>query len=223
MQRQDFWQTIHKPNSFPATGPFTDSYPARFEDGTQLLLPIRALPNGIHATASLIINQASFSVLAAIAQNLADQLRPFAPDIIIGLPTLGLTLAAAVAQALGHERYIPLGTSQKFWYDPALSVPLTSITSPGQPKTLFIDPRMRPLLTGRRAVLIDDVISTGASLHAALTLLALCDCIPTACAAAMLQSDRWTTRLTLPPTRIVTALRTPLLTRNAAGQWVAQA
>jgi adenine/guanine phosphoribosyltransferase-like PRPP-binding protein len=219
MNPEDFWQTIHPPNSFPAPGPFVDSYPASFADGTQLLLPIRALPDGIHATASLIINQASFTVLAAIAQNLADQLRPYAPDIIIGLPTLGLTLAAAVAQALGHERYIPLGTSRKFWYDPAFSVPLTSITSPGQPKTLFIDPRMRPLLTGRRAVLIDDVISTGASLQAGLDLLALCDCTPAACAAAMLQSDRWTTSLTYPATRIIAALRTPLLTRNPTGQW----
>jgi adenine/guanine phosphoribosyltransferase-like PRPP-binding protein len=220
MQPEDFWQTIQKPNSYPNSGPFADSYPASFEDGSQLLLPIRALPDGIHATASLIINQASFHVLAAIAQTLAVQLRPFAPDIIIGLPTLGLTLAAAVAQALGHARYIPLGTSKKFWYDPALAVPLTSITSPGQPKTLFIDPRMRPLLTGRRAVLIDDVISTGASLQAGLALLALCDCTPAACAAAMLQSDRWTTRLAFPAARIVTALRTPLLIRGADGGWV---
>jgi adenine/guanine phosphoribosyltransferase-like PRPP-binding protein len=190
-----------------------------FDDGSQILLPIRALPDGMHATASLIINQASFAVLDAIAQNLAAKLRPFAPEMIIGLPTLGLTLAEAIARVLGHARYIPLGTSKKFWYDPALSVPLTSITSPGQAKTLFIDPRMRALLAGRRAVLIDDVISTGASLQAGLDLLALCGCTPVACGAAMLQSERWAARISLQAARIVSALRTPLLARDAAGRW----
>jgi len=217
MQPEHFWQTIHPPNTFPTIGPYTTAYPATFADDRQLLLPIRELPDGTHATASLIINQASFAVLGAIAETLAAQLRRYEPAIIIGLPTLGLTLAAAVAQALGHSRYIPLGTSKKFWYDSALSVPLISITSPSQPKTLYIDPRMRPLLTGSRAILIDDVISTGASLQAGLDLLSVCGCTPAACAAAMLQSDRWTTRVTFPASHIVTALCTPLLTRCTGG------
>jgi adenine/guanine phosphoribosyltransferase-like PRPP-binding protein len=215
MQPEDFWQTIQKPNSYPNSGPFADSYPASFEDGSQLLLPIRALPDGIHATASLIINQASFHVLAAIAQTLAVQLRPFAPDIIIGLPTLGLTLAAAVAQRLGHTRYIPLGTSKKFWYDPALSVPLSSVTSPGQTKTLYLDPRLRPLLTGR-VVLIDDVISSGVSIAAACRLLEICNVTPTAIGTAMLQTEAWRPRVN---GQLVTVLKSHLLRKTSEGRW----
>jgi adenine/guanine phosphoribosyltransferase-like PRPP-binding protein len=219
MEPDGFWQTICQPDTFALTGSYTDAYPASFADGRQILLPIRALPDGIHGTASLIINQAAFTVLDAIADNLAAQLRPFAPEVIIGLPTLGLTLAAAVARALGHDRYIPLGTSQKFWYDPEFSVPLRSITSPDQPKTLFIDPRMRSVLAGRRAVLVDDVISTGASLQAGLDLLELCDCTPVFCAAAMLQSERWTKNVRFSAARVIAAFRSPLLVRGADGDW----
>jgi len=39
---------------------------------------------------------------------------------------------------------------------------LSSITTPTQQKRLYIDPRMLPLLQGRRVALIDDVISSGA-------------------------------------------------------------
>ena len=74
---------------------------------------------------------------------------------------------ARVAAQLGHARYVPLGTSRKFWYREELSVPLSSITTPEQPKRLYVDPRMLPLLEGRRVALIDDVVSSGASMDAA--------------------------------------------------------
>jgi adenine/guanine phosphoribosyltransferase-like PRPP-binding protein len=220
MTPHDAWQTIHPPGTFSTARPFTDFFPAAFDDGRQLLLPIRPLPDGEHAVASLIINQASFTVLAAIAETLATKLRPFAPDIVVGLPTLGLTLAAAIAQQLGHSRYIPLGTSKKFWYRDDLAVPLTSITSPGGGKHLYIDPRMLPLLEGRRIALVDDVVSTGASLNAALALLSLCGHAPACIGTAMLQSDRWKSRL--PPGAaplVVSVLATPILQKSAEG-WV---
>jgi adenine/guanine phosphoribosyltransferase-like PRPP-binding protein len=216
MTPHDAWQTIHPPGAVSTTAPFTDYFPAQFDDGRQLLLPLRPLADGEHALASLIINQASFTVLAAIAQDLAAKLRPFAPDIVVGLPTLGLTLAAAIAEQLGHNRYIPLGTSKKFWYLENLSVPLSSITSPGAEKRLYIDPRMLPLLAGRRIALVDDVVSTGASLNAALALLSLCGHTPTCIGTAMLQSERW--KPSLPAaSQIATVLKTPIFKKTAAG------
>jgi adenine/guanine phosphoribosyltransferase-like PRPP-binding protein len=179
------------------------------------------LPDGRHAVASLIINQSAFAVVDALAADLARKLRPNAPDLIVGLPTLGLTLAAAVAGQLGHTRYLPLGTSRKFWYEEALSVPLSSITSPDVDKRLYIDPRMVPLLRGRRVVVIDDVISSGVSMAAGIRLLALCACTPVAYGAAMLQSDRWRTPLAgVPGNQILACLSTPLLARARNGTWV---
>jgi adenine/guanine phosphoribosyltransferase-like PRPP-binding protein len=91
----------------------------------------------------------------------------------------------------GQENYVPLGTSRKFGYREALSVALSSITTPDQTKRLYIDPRMSPLLEGRRVALVDGVISSGASMAAALQLMSLSGVEPVALGAAMLQSKRW--------------------------------
>ncbi|MBB2755284.1 UNVERIFIED_ORG: adenine/guanine phosphoribosyltransferase-like PRPP-binding protein [Rhizobium aethiopicum] len=227
MAPHDFWQEFHPPGTFAAAGEFTSFYVAVLEDGRQLRLPIRVLADGEHALASLIVNQASFAVLDTLAESLAEKIRPMCIDVVAGLPTLGLTLAAAVAQKLGHHRYVPLGTSRKFWYRDELSVALSSITTPTQQKRLYIDPRMLPLLIGRRVALIDDVISSGASITAGLHLLMGCGIEPAAIGAAMLQSDRW--RESLAATgpqwiaRTVGVFATPILERNATGRWTPSA
>jgi len=204
MAPETFWQQILPPDAISEGG-----YPARFEDGRILVLPIRPLPGGQQALASLIINQASFAVVDALAADLARALAAFAPEIVVGLPTLGLTLASAVARALGHTRYIPLGNSAKFWYREQLSVPLSSVTTPEQQKRLYIDPRMLPLLQGRRIALLDDVISSGASMLAAIELLASCGVKPQVLGTAMLQSERW--REPLRGWDIISVLRSPIL------------
>jgi adenine/guanine phosphoribosyltransferase-like PRPP-binding protein len=217
-----FWQQIHPSGTFAPRDAFADAYPATLDDGRGLLLPIRALPGGEHAVASLIITQAAFDVVDALAADLARKLRPRAPDLVVGLPTLGLTLAAAVARHLGHDRYVALGTSRKFWYDDARSVELSSITSPGVPKRLYIDPRMVPLLDGRRVALVDDVISSGVSLAAGIGLLARCACTPVVYGAAMLQSERWRGPLAaVPGNDIIACLATPILARTPDGTWKA--
>ncbi|HVW56915.1 MAG TPA: phosphoribosyltransferase [Rhizobiaceae bacterium] len=223
MQAHDFWQEIYPPGTFSQGGPYSDAFPASLPDGSQILLPIRPMPDGEHALASLIINQASFAVQDAIADALADRLVPFEPEIVVGLPTLGLTLAAAVARKLGHGRYVPFGTSRKFWYDEELSLPLSSITSPSQSKRLYVDPRMLPLLRDARIALVDDVSSSGVSLAAGLDLMALCGLEPKVLGVAMLQTDRWKARLseTDPswPDRIESVFHTPMLTRAGDGEW----
>ncbi|MBX4933879.1 phosphoribosyltransferase [Rhizobium bangladeshense] len=219
----EFWQEIHPPGTFPDDREFTSFYVATLEDGRQLRLPIRVLADGDRALASLIVNQASFAVLDSLAESLAEKIRPMRIDVIAGLPTLGLTLAAAVAQKLGHRRYIPLGTSRKFWYREELSVPLSSITTPTQDKRLYVDPRMLPLLTGRRVALIDDVISSGASIVSGLSLLTACGIEPVVLGAAMLQSERWRDSLAAAgqqwAARVFGVFATPMLERNAAGRW----
>ena len=225
MQPHDFWQEIHPPSTFnrqPAEG-HRGFYPAEFEDRRQLRLPIRELADGEHALASLIINQAGFAVEDALCSSLAEKVRPFAPEVVVGLPTLGLTLASGTAKKLGHSRYVPLGTSRKFWYREDLSVPMSSITSPDQLKRLYLDPRMLPLLENRRVLLVDDVISSGRSIAAALELLSSCGIRPIAIGAAMLQTDAWRDKLAAIspewPERVVGVLLTPRLKRTVAGGW----
>jgi adenine/guanine phosphoribosyltransferase-like PRPP-binding protein len=222
MQPHDFWQEIHPPSTFVVDHGHRRFYPATFSDGRQLLLPIRPLADQNHALASLIVNQASFVVLDALAEDLATRLSRFAPDIVVGLPTLGLTLAAEVAKKLGHDRYVALGTSRKFWYDDMLSVPLSSVTTPDQIKRLYIDPRMLPLLEDRKIALVDDVISSGRSIRAGLALLDSVNIRPLVIGAAMLQSDRWREAFEPAPgwrDNVEGCLTTPLLKKGSDGLW----
>jgi len=220
MEQQEFWQEIYAPGTL-APGPVDAGlFAATLPDGRQLALPIRPLPDGEHALCSLTINQASFTVQAALAEHLAEQLRPFEPEVVVGLPTLGLTLASAVAQRLGHTRYVPCSTSRKFWYDDQLSTPMSSVTTSAE-RRLYLDPRLLPLLQDRRVVLIDDVISTGSSILAGIALLAAGGIEPVVVGAAMLQSDRWRERpsqvLTDWQKRVVGVLETPILGRQDDG------
>jgi adenine/guanine phosphoribosyltransferase-like PRPP-binding protein len=220
MEPHEFWQDIHPAGSFALEGPHSGFYPATLDDGRQIQLPIRPLADGQHALASLIVNQASFAVLNALAEDLAGKLKAFDLDVVVGMPTLGLTLAADVARHLGHARYVPLGTSRKFWYVDALSVPMSSITTQQQ-KRLYIDPRMLPLLQGKRVALIDDVISSGTSIVAGLSLLAASGIAPVVIGAAMLQSDRWREKPINSKVqwqeKVVGVFRTPMLTKVEDG------
>ncbi|WP_423066466.1 phosphoribosyltransferase [Devosia sp. CN2-171] len=220
MQPYQFWQELQPASALDLDPPFASAYPATLPDGRLLLLPIRPLPDGQSALCSLTINQASFAVLDTLADHLAAKLAGHSPDVVVGLPTLGLTLAAAVAMRLGHSRYVPLGTSRKFWYEPRLSVPMSSVTTPDE-KRLYLDPRLLPLLQGKRVALVDDVISTGRSITAGLELLAIAGVEPVVIGAAMLQSDRWREAAALARRehQLVIVIRSPRLRRQDDG-WV---
>lgn len=217
-----FWQHLDAPGTHPtALGTvYRGAYPATLPDGRQLLLPIRDLPGGAGAVASLIVNQASFTVEDALADAMAAQWHDTAPDVVVGVPTLGLPMANALARRLEHDRMVPLGTSRKFWYEDALSEPISSITSPGKGKTIYLDPRMVPLLSGRKVLLVDDVVSTGTSLAAVLRLLAKAGIEPAGIAVAMEQGTRW--HQTLPHAeRLRGAIKSPLLNASGDGYVVA--
>jgi adenine/guanine phosphoribosyltransferase-like PRPP-binding protein len=183
----DFWQEFEAPGD--TAGPFGTTYPAPMPDGSVLRLPLRDF--GQTAVAGLIANQASFRVLDRIAGWVAERARVFRPDVVVGLPTLGHVVGAATARALGHPNWVAPGTSRKLWYDDGLSVPLASITSPQPGRRMWLDPRLLPLLAGRRVLLVDDVISTGSSAAAGIALLAAAGIEPVALAVAMIQGNRW--------------------------------
>ena len=218
----EFWQAFSPPgthDSNPTDG-HHGLYHAPLADGRQLALPIRVLPgDGTSAVASLILNQASFAVEDGLANALATLLRAHEPDIIIGVPTLGLPLASNVARRLGHTRMVPLGTSRKFWYRDDLSEPMKSITSPTASKTLYVDPRMLPLLRGKRVAVVDDVISSGQSISAVLRLLAKAEIEPVVIGCAMLQGTNWHEPLTAWRERIVAPLASPRFALNENERW----
>ena len=65
--RIDVWQAVHS-DLAPGVQPDQESFAAPLGD-RQVLLPIRTLPDGGRGVASLILNQASFAVLDALADD----------------------------------------------------------------------------------------------------------------------------------------------------------
>ena len=196
-----FWQEIlpaDDPLGDPggqAEAPYRYGYPALLPDGRFLVLPLRRLPDGGRAVASLIANQASFAVTEALAGHMADKARAIGADLVIGVPTLGLVFAPTVARLLGHSNFVPLGYSRKFWYRDELSEPVQSITSPGARKSVFIDPNMLPRLKGKRVAVVDDAVSSGTTLLSVLSLLERLDCTMAGIVVAMKQGVGWRARL----------------------------
>ncbi|KAI9746679.1 MAG: hypothetical protein M1818_000393 [Claussenomyces sp. TS43310] len=217
-----YWQELEPAERASAAPPWQYGVPAQLPDSRVLMLPIRRLASSAdEAVASLLVNQASMQVVAELGAFLAERIRPFEPEVIVGLPTLGLSLAPIVAQRLGLQRYVPLGYSRKFWYDEALSADVSSITSPSRGhKRVYVDPHQLPLLRGgRRVVVVDDAVSSGTTLQATWDLLESLGCDIRACGVVMKQGDRW--EALLGPDRVdrlVYVLESPLL-RAVQGGW----
>jgi adenine/guanine phosphoribosyltransferase-like PRPP-binding protein len=214
----EYWQDF---GSAPAQPVWHDHFDAPMPDGTTLRLPLRDL--GETAVAGLIANQASFAVLDRLAAWTAAAAAPLAAEIVVGLPTLGHTVGAAVARALGHPNWVAPSTTRKRWYDDALSVPLASITSPAtganRDRRMWLDPRILPRLQGRRVVLVDDVISTGSSARAGLALLRAAGIEPVGLLVAMIQGQSWRTDWDS-KIQVHSAFTTPMFRRTQGG-WTA--
>ncbi|TCK30930.1 adenine/guanine phosphoribosyltransferase-like PRPP-binding protein [Ancylobacter aquaticus] len=222
-----YWQELASdpPARFSFAPPHRHGYPVRLADGRVLVLPLRRLPDGVHAAASLIANQASHAVLSALADAMTDEARALQADCVVGLPTLGLSFAALVAERLGHSRYAPLGYSKKFWYRDELSEPVSSITSPEAGKRLRLDPNLLPLVKGRRVLLVDDAISTGATALAAFRLLERAGARLAGMVVAMKQTNRWIAAMAgvLAPEQVRAAYGCPLFTLREDGWWPVEA
>jgi adenine/guanine phosphoribosyltransferase-like PRPP-binding protein len=209
-----FWQEFVSPR--PRQAVWTDRYDATMPDGSALVLPLRDL--GSHAVAGLIANQASFAVVDRLCGWMADAVAADEVDVVAGLPTLGHMMGQGVARALGHSHWVAPGTTRKLWYDEALSVSTSSVTSPQAGRRMWLDPRLLDRLAGKRVLLVDDVICTGTSALAGLALLAAAGIQPVAACVAMAQTDQWRARW---PAEIPlrAAFATPSF-RRAPGGWL---
>jgi adenine/guanine phosphoribosyltransferase-like PRPP-binding protein len=237
----NFWQRIEPASDWHdrMLPPYSHSVPVSLPGGEVLALPIRVLPQSPgqdavvrRAVASLIANQASLSVAQHLATAMGKLAQGFAcehgdvdvdVDAVVGLPTLGMTFAPQVAQALGHTRWVPLGYSRKFWYDDALSMAVESITTPGAGKRIYLDPNQLVLVRGKRVLIVDDAVSSGRTLVQTWDLLTQLGVEVLGAVVAMRQGNKWRAALgEARANRVQGVFDSPLLVWRDGGWWPAE-
>jgi adenine/guanine phosphoribosyltransferase-like PRPP-binding protein len=109
-------------------------------------------------------------LLDTAGAELAALFRDAAPEVVVAPATLGIPVAIAVSRALGLDDYVILQKSPKVHLGDALTEEVRAITSTAA-SVLRLDRARVPAVAGRRVLLVDDVISTGTSIAAALRLL----------------------------------------------------
>lgn len=210
-------------DEYPAP-PYKESCGYQMKDGSWIDLPFLPLPPHFDtAIAFLSSNQTTFEVCDLLSTEMAELAKEFEPDVVIGMPTLGMVYGSRVAEKLGHDRYVPLGYSRKFWYEEELSVPVCSITSPTIPKMVYIDPRMLERMKGKRVILVDDVVSTGGSLVAQILLCQKLDINLVGILVANKETTVWQENLAEIDPKYAAMVRSPmkfpLFRKDANGLW----
>jgi adenine/guanine phosphoribosyltransferase-like PRPP-binding protein len=130
----------------------------------------------------------SFSETAG--RELAELMRPAHPEIVVSVATMGIPLAIEASRALGIDDYVILHKTPKIHLGEAWAEPVYSITTDA-PQKLRMDPARVDAVRGRRVAVVDDVISTGASLSAALRLVRLMDAEPVVIGCFMTEGGAW--------------------------------
>ena len=86
-------------------------------------------------------------------------------DYIITAEAKGIPLAHEMARQAGDSKYFLARKVPKLYMTGVFSVTVKSITT-AKEQTLYLDTADAALIKGKRILIVDDVISTGESLHA---------------------------------------------------------
>ncbi len=108
-------------------------------------------------------------------------------DVILTAEAKGIPLAYEMARQSG-KRWIPARKGAKLYMQDPVVIEDESITTAGK-QVLVIDLKDIDYMNGKRILIVDDVISTGGSLHALETLAAKSTGTVVGCCAALAEGD----------------------------------
>ena len=129
--------------------------------GVRRELPLFEVKPGLRIAVLNILGDVELTEAAAKA--LAEKLKDIDFDVLVTAEAKSIPLIHALARNL-NKPYVVLRKSYKPYMGDAIQAETLSITT-GKPQTLYLDEKDRPLLRGKKVVLVDDVISTGSTLQ----------------------------------------------------------
>jgi adenine/guanine phosphoribosyltransferase-like PRPP-binding protein len=163
---------------------------------------------------------------ARAGAEIAELLRPHAVDIVVSVATMGIPLAIEVTRELGLDDYVILQKTPKIHLADAISEPVKSITTGANQRLLFDRARLGAVV-GRRVALVDDVVSTGASVRAALAILRRVGAEPVAVGTLLTEAAEWKETLGADAALVKALGAIPLFRRDTDGgfaeDWVGDA
>ncbi len=140
--------------------------------------------------ALLIMVDMGVSFAQTAGCELAELMRPAEPEIVVSVATMGIPLAIEASRALGLDDYVILHKTPKIHLGESWSESVFSITT-DKPQRLRMDPARVDAVRAKRVAIVDDVVSTGASLSAALRLVRRMDAEPVVVGTLMTEGGAW--------------------------------
>jgi adenine/guanine phosphoribosyltransferase-like PRPP-binding protein len=159
----------------------------------ELEIPLVPLADDL-TVALLITVDLGVAFAETAGRELAAKLAPAEPEIVVSVATMGIPIAIEVTRALGLDDYVILHKTPKIHLAHAISEPVRSITT-AAPQRLLFDRARLGAVEGRRVAVVDDVISTGGSTKAALTLMRRVGALPVVVGALVTEGYQWRTYL----------------------------
>lgn len=128
--------------------------------GLERELPVCPLGNGVSIAGFVMFSDVELTI--ACATELLKRVPEH--DVLLTAESKGIPLAYEMSRQSG-KRYIFARKSKKLYMKNAVEVDVRSITTNGMQK-LYLSGEDMEYLKGKKVLLVDDVISTGESLHA---------------------------------------------------------
>jgi adenine phosphoribosyltransferase len=136
--------------------------------GLERHLPLCKVTDDLYIAGFIMFNDVEVTVAAA--EELLKQAPEF--DVLITAESKGIPLICAMARQMGVNRYVLARKGVKLYMRNVLKCVVRSITTEAT-QTLYIDGFDAEYMKGKRVLIVDDVISTGESLHALEELVRL--------------------------------------------------
>jgi adenine/guanine phosphoribosyltransferase-like PRPP-binding protein len=136
-------------------------------NGLRRELPLFEVAPGVRIAVFNLLGDTA--VVEAAAAGLAAKLKGLDPEVLVTAETKSVPLVYELARLLGKP-WVVLRKTYKPYMGETLSDETNSITT-GATQTLYLDEKDRGLVADRRAVLVDDVISTGSTVEAMRRLM----------------------------------------------------